>query len=95
MHEALAKVGLHAGRLRHTFATLALMAGQLIHPAGTCGLSRVAVAEALGHSPATNRRYYDDVAVPPMVVVPLTLHRRNDPALGGSDELARMGRGSE
>jgi hypothetical protein len=40
MHGALKDVGLHAGRLRHTFATLALTAGQLVHPAGSGGLSR-------------------------------------------------------
>jgi integrase len=83
MHGALKDVGLHAGRLRHTFATLALTAGQLVHPAGSGGLSRATVAEALGHSPATNRRYYDGVAVPPMVFVPLNLQHLADPVVEG------------
>jgi len=60
------------GRLRHTFTTLALEHGQLVKPAGG-GVAREAVAEALGHSVATNRKYYDGVQVPPMVRIPLRL----------------------
>jgi integrase len=82
VHEALEKAGpIHAGRFRHTFATLALESGRLIHPTGQHGLTREVVANALGHSPATNRRHYDGVAVPPMVVVRLNLRHVDDPVV--------------
>jgi integrase len=87
VHEALAKAGpIHAGRFRHTFTTLALESGRLIHPAGQQGLTREVVANALGHSAATNRRHYDGVAVPPMVVVPFNLQHPADPMLGGREQ---------
>jgi integrase len=84
LRKASGETRVHAGRLRHTWATLALVAGRQVFPAAAGGLPRQVVADALGHSLATNRRHYDGVAVPAMVVVPLVLQHPEDPAPMGT-----------
>jgi len=77
LYEALVKASkglgavIHAGSLRHNWATRALEEGQEIFPEGKKGLDRQAVAEQLGHSPATNKKYYSGVRIPPRRAIPL------------------------
>lgn len=68
------------GQLRHSYATWARMAGELVQPS-TSGLPIEAVAAALGHaSPETTRRYYDQSDRPAMVVIRgLDLEHPGDP----------------
>jgi integrase len=76
---ALAGVAmLRPGELRHSFVSWRGVA-KLVSPTGG-GLALHEVAEAIGHQSArTTQRYYDGLAVPPMVVIPLVLAHVGDP----------------
>ncbi|MGO9828519.1 MAG: hypothetical protein ACLPJH_00135 [Myxococcaceae bacterium] len=81
--EALKGADFAAGRLRHSFAT---HANGEVHPVNHHGVSRATIAAALGHSEATNRKFYAGIEVPAMVTVPYRLFHADDPpaSLGGA-----------
>ncbi|QDF01336.1 hypothetical protein BHS05_20130 [Myxococcus xanthus] len=69
------------GELRHSFVTWASECGQEVRPKSG-GLPLAAIAAVVGHtSPATTKRFYENVAVPPMIKVPLRLEHPEDPAV--------------
>ncbi len=73
------------GELRHSFVTWARKAGREVKVAGT-GLALDAIADAIGHkSKRTTSKFYDGTEVPPMIVVPLKLHHREDPVIPSAE----------
>ena len=69
------------GELRHSFVTWASECGQEVRPKSG-GLPLAAIAAVVGHtSPATTKRFYENVAVPPMIKVPIRLEHPEDPAV--------------
>ncbi len=64
------------GRLRHSFATHA--DGEVV-PVNRGGVSRATIAAQLGHSEATNRKFYAGIELPSMVTVPYRLLHADDP----------------
>jgi integrase len=69
------------GELRHSFVTWASECGQEVRTKSG-GLPLAAIAAVVGHtSPATTKRFYENVAVPPMIKVPIRLEHPEDPAV--------------
>jgi hypothetical protein len=69
---------MNPGEFRHTTVTLG-QNGRLVHPQGG-GVSLKDIALIVGHrSTDTSRRFYDMNAIPPMLVVPVSLEHSEDP----------------
>jgi integrase len=68
------------GELRHSFVTWREHARLVAPVAGGVDLARI--AEIIGHqSVRTTRTYYDNLSMPPMIVLPLVLAHPHDPPL--------------
>ncbi|SEU28755.1 tyrosine-type recombinase/integrase [Stigmatella erecta] len=67
------------GELRHSFVTWASECGQEVRPRSG-GLPLAAIAAVVGHqSVTTTKKFYENVKVPPMIKVPITLEHPEDP----------------
>lgn len=67
------------GELRHSFATWAVEAGELIRPTGS-GVPIADVASILGHyTPRTTKLFYEGSQVPPMIKLLIRLEHPEDP----------------
>jgi integrase len=67
------------GAFRHTFITQARYAGRTVLPK-TTGASMEHITGITGNSVATAEKFYDQVEVKPMVLIPVVLRHLQDPA---------------